>query len=104
MHGNDCLINVEDIGKYFDLTKSLLSRLSVGPRVLKAVDHVSFRIQKGKTLGLVGESGCGKSTVARLITRLIEPSFGRVTFQEADLFGLAGKELRQMRRHYGAAT
>jgi oligopeptide/dipeptide ABC transporter ATP-binding protein len=47
----------------------------------------------------VGESGCGKSTVARLITRLIEPTFGRVTFQETDLFGLAGKELRQMRRH-----
>jgi oligopeptide/dipeptide ABC transporter ATP-binding protein len=99
MPGHDCLIKIEEIGKYFDLTKSLFSRLYFGARVLKAVDRVSFRIQKGKTLGLVGESGCGKSTVARLITRLIEPTFGRVTFQETDLFGLAGKELRQMRRH-----
>jgi oligopeptide/dipeptide ABC transporter ATP-binding protein len=67
--------------------------------MLKAVDRVSFRIPRGKTLGLVGESGCGKSTVARVITRLIEPSFGRVTFQGVDLFGLTGKDLRQMRRH-----
>jgi oligopeptide/dipeptide ABC transporter ATP-binding protein len=99
MSGNGCLIDVEDIGKYFDLTRSVFSRLYFGPRVLKAVDRVSFRIPKGKTLGLVGESGCGKSTVARLITRLIEPSFGRVTFQRVDLFGLTGKDLRQMRRH-----
>jgi oligopeptide/dipeptide ABC transporter ATP-binding protein len=99
MNGNGRLIEVDGVGKYFDLTKSLASRLCFGPRLLKAVDRVSFRIGKGQTLGLVGESGCGKSTVARLVTRLIEPSFGRVTFQDVDLFGLTGKDLRRMRRH-----
>ena len=99
MAGNDSLIEVDGIGKHFDLTQSFFSRLSLGPRLLKAVDGVSFCIPKGQTLGLVGESGCGKSTVARVITRLIEPSFGRVTFQDVDLFGLSGKDLRRMRRH-----
>jgi oligopeptide/dipeptide ABC transporter ATP-binding protein len=99
MNGGGHLIAVDEIGKYFDLTKSLVSRLWFGPRLLKAVDRVSFRIDKGQTLGLVGESGCGKSTVARLVTRLIEPTFGRVTFQDVDLLGLAGKDLRRMRRN-----
>jgi len=99
MNANDYLLRAENIGKYFDLTKSFVSKLILGAKVLKAVDHVSFAIKKGKTLGLVGESGCGKSTIARLITRLIEPSFGKVNFKGVDLFSLRAKEMRQMRRN-----
>ena len=99
MNANDYLLRAENIGKYFDLTKSFVSKLILGAKVLKAVDHVSFAIKKGKTLGLVGESGCGKSTIARLITRLIEPSFGNVNFKGVDLFSLRAKEMRQMRRN-----
>ncbi len=99
MESNDYLLKAENIGKYFNLTKSFVSKIIFGAKVLKAVDHVSFRIKKGKTLGLVGESGCGKSTIARLITRLIEPSFGGVNFKGVDLFSLEGKEMRQVRRN-----
>ena len=99
MGSENALIKIEGIGKYFDLTKSFVSRLYWGARILKAVDHVSLQVEKGQTLGLVGESGCGKSTVARLITRLIKPSFGKVNFKGVDLFSLKEKEMRRMRRH-----
>jgi len=99
METNDYFIKIEDIGKYFDMTKSFYTRWAFGARTLKAVDHVSFKIKKGETLGLVGESGCGKSTVARLITRLLEPSFGRVFFKEVELFSLSHQEMRKMRRY-----
>jgi oligopeptide/dipeptide ABC transporter ATP-binding protein len=99
MESDEYLIKVHEIGKYFDLTKSFISKFFAGGRILKAVDRVSFRIKKGETLGLVGESGCGKSTVARLITRLIRPTFGEVSFKGSDLFGLSEKEMRLMRRH-----
>ena len=99
MGSENALIKIEGIGKYFDLTKSFVSRLYWGARILKAVDHVSLQVAKGQTLGLVGESGCGKSPVARLITRLIKPSFGKVNFKGVDLFSLKEKEMRRMRRH-----
>jgi oligopeptide/dipeptide ABC transporter ATP-binding protein len=99
MEGNDSFIRIDEIGKYFDMTKSFYARWAFGARTLKAVDHVSFQIKKGQTLGLVGESGCGKSTVARLITRLIEPSFGRVFYRGVDLFTLSQGEMRKMRRY-----
>jgi oligopeptide/dipeptide ABC transporter ATP-binding protein len=99
METNDYFIKIEDIGKYFDMTKSFYTKWAFGARTLEAVDHVSFNIKKGETLGLVGESGCGKSTVARLITRLIEPSFGKVLYRGVDLFSLRQKEMRKMRRY-----
>lgn len=99
IESSEYLVKVDDIGKYFDMTKSLVSRLFSGHRLLKAVDHVSLFLKKGRTLGLVGESGCGKSTVARLITRLIEPSFGNVYFNGVDLLALKEKEMRKMRRN-----
>jgi len=99
MESADTLVKIDGIGKYFYLTKSFVSRLFLGVRVLKAVDHVSLHIDRGETLGLVGESGCGKTTVARLIARLIEHSFGKVYFKGIDLFALKAEEMRKMRRH-----
>jgi len=94
------LLQVESLTKHFPITAGLF-RKTVG--TIKAVDGVSFHVDEGETLGLVGESGCGKTTTGRLILRLIEPSAGRVGFrlddQPVDLTGLQGEPLRQFRRH-----
>lgn len=84
------MLEVEGLTKYF------LSGM-IRKRRVKAVDDVSFRIEKGKTLGLVGESGCGKTTVGRLILRLIKPTGGRVLFDGIDLLSLKKRELRKIR-------
>jgi len=78
------------------LTKYFSSGL-IQKRHLRAVDDVSFRIEKGKTLGLVGESGCGKTTIGRLILRLIKPTGGKVLFDGTDLFALNRRELLAIR-------
>ena len=88
------LIEVENLKKYFPVKKGILSR-SVGE--VRAVDGVSFTIKRGETLGLVGESGCGKTTVGRTILRLIEPTAGRVSFNGENLLELDGKQLRSLR-------
>ncbi len=88
------LLEVENLKKYFPVQKGLLSR-TVGE--VRAVDGVSFTINRGETLGLVGESGCGKTTVGRTILRLIEPTAGRVSFNGENLLELKGAELRNMR-------
>ena len=85
---------VENLKKYFPVKKGILSR-SVGE--VRAVDGVSFTIKRGETLGLVGESGCGKTTVGRTILRLIEPTAGRVSFNGENLLELDGKQLRSLR-------
>jgi oligopeptide/dipeptide ABC transporter ATP-binding protein len=90
------LLNVEDLKKYFPIQKGVLSR-TVGN--VRAVDGVSLQIAKNEVLGLVGESGCGKTTVGRCILRLIEPTEGKITFNGQDLLALRGKALRDMRRH-----
>ncbi|POM22229.1 Oligopeptide transport ATP-binding protein OppF [Actinomadura rubteroloni] len=89
------LLQVEDLGKHFPVTAGLLRRQVAA---VKAVDGVSFSVRRGETLGLVGESGCGKSTTGRMIMRLLDPSFGRITFDGRDITGLSQRQLRPHRR------
>jgi oligopeptide/dipeptide ABC transporter ATP-binding protein len=89
------LLAVRDLKKYFPIRKGLFSRV-VGH--VKAVDGVSFDLFAGETLGLVGESGCGKTTTGRCLLRLIEPTSGRVTFAGREVTGMPKPELRSLRR------
>jgi oligopeptide transport system ATP-binding protein len=89
------LLQVEGLKKYFPIRRGLLSR-TVGH--VKAVDGVSFAIQPGEVLGLVGESGCGKTTTGRCILRLIEPTEGSVRFDGREIVGLGRRDLRALRR------
>jgi len=89
------LLEVSGLKKYFPVRSGLFSRVSAW---VKAVDDVSFHLRQGETLGLVGESGCGKTTVGRSILRLMEPTAGQVTFEGRDVLALTPKELRQARR------
>jgi oligopeptide/dipeptide ABC transporter ATP-binding protein len=88
------LLEVKNLKKYFPVKKGVLSR-TVGQ--VKAVDGVSFALKKGETLGLVGESGCGKTTVGRSILRLIEPTSGQVIFNDQNMLELESEELRKVR-------
>ena len=90
------LLDVRDLKKYFPVKGGILSK-TVG--YVYAVDGVSFSLKEGESLGLVGESGCGKSTTARAILRLIEPSSGEIFFEGRDLCKLDDREMRSMRRH-----
>ncbi|HXG93394.1 MAG TPA: dipeptide ABC transporter ATP-binding protein [Blastocatellia bacterium] len=95
MTSNGNLVEVRNLKKYFPVGEGLLG---VGRETVKAVDDVSFTIKRGETFGLVGESGCGKSTTGRCILRLIEPTAGEVIFDGRDIASLSRKELRAMRR------
>jgi len=88
------LLEVENLKKYFPVKKGILSR-TVGQ--VRAVDGVSFTLKRGETLGLVGESGCGKTTVGRSILRLVEPTAGRVNFNGKNMLELDREELRNTR-------
>ncbi len=89
------LLDVRNLQTWFPIRRGLLQRITGH---VKAVDGVSFTLHKGETLGLVGESGCGKTTVGRTLLRLIEPTGGQVLFEGRDVIGMAGEELRQLRR------
>jgi ABC-type oligopeptide transport system ATPase subunit len=92
------LLEVQGLTKHFDLSGDILGRLLHGQKVLKAVDGISFAINEGETVGLVGESGCGKSTTARLITRLIAATAGQVHFLGKDILTLPATQVREIRR------
>ena len=92
---NGALLEVRDLKKYFPIRKGFFSRV-LGH--VKAVDGVSFDVRHGETLGLVGESGCGKTTMARAILRLIEPTSGDVRFDGIPILSLKGKRLRRLRK------
>jgi len=91
----DKLIEVTDLVKHFPIRAGLLQR-QVG--AVQAVDGVSFDVFRGETLGLVGESGCGKSTTARLMTRLLDPTSGSISFEGRDIATMNRRELKPMRR------
>jgi oligopeptide/dipeptide ABC transporter ATP-binding protein len=89
------LVKVKNLVKYFPVRAGLLQRVVAW---VQAVDDVSFTVKEGETLGLVGESGCGKTTVGRTMLRLIEPTSGEVRFGDVNMLKLRGKELKAMRR------
>ena len=88
------LLEVFDLKKHFAVYRGLMQR---GTEPVRAVDGISFRLHRGETLGLVGESGCGKTTVARTVLRLTQPTAGRVVFDGTDLKGATAAEVRALR-------
>jgi oligopeptide transport system ATP-binding protein len=94
--GKEALVRVSGLKKYFPITAGLIFQRQVGN--VKAVDDVSFEIYKGETLGLVGESGCGKSTTGRTVLQLYKPTEGSVVFEGQELTTLPAAELRKTRR------
>ncbi|MFE7934195.1 ABC transporter ATP-binding protein [Streptomyces sp. NPDC057456] len=91
------LLQVRDLVKYYPLTRGGLLRKRIG--AVRAVDGVSFDLRRGETLGIVGESGCGKSTVAKLLMRLEQPTAGQVLYKGEDIARLSGKALKAVRRN-----
>jgi peptide/nickel transport system ATP-binding protein len=96
MSANGDLLQIENLKVYFPIKSGIVLDRHVGD--IRAVDDVSLTIERGETLGLVGESGCGKSTVGRAILRLYEPTEGRIVFDGQDITHLSERELRPLRR------
>ncbi len=99
MPASETLLEVKGLTKHFALHADIYSRLAgEKAQVLKAVDGIDFHIRRGETLGLVGESGCGKSTTARLVTRLIEPTAGEVKLRGEDLLAFSSARMKEARK------
>jgi oligopeptide transport system ATP-binding protein len=96
MNNQEPLVKVTNLKKYFPITQGILIQREVG--ATKAVDDVSFEIFKGETLGLVGESGCGKTTTGRTLLQLYKPTDGKVTFDGIDLINIHPNDLRALRQ------
>src|SRR3954447_16696039 len=94
--GGEALLQVESLQKHFPVNRGIIFQKQVG--AVKAVDGLSFEVAKGETLGVVGETGCGKSTMGRLITRLLEPSGGTVRFEGKDITHLSRGQMRPLRK------
>ncbi len=92
----EALLEVKNLVKHFPITQGIIFSKKVG--AVQAVDDVSFTVNKGETLGLVGESGCGKSTTGRVILRLIEATSGEVRFEGRNILTLNAKEMRELRK------
>ncbi|MGH7426656.1 MAG: ATP-binding cassette domain-containing protein, partial [Candidatus Methylomirabilales bacterium] len=92
----DDLLRVEHLVKLFPISRGIIFKRRIG--TVRAVDDVSFAIREGETMGLVGESGCGKSTVARAILRLVEPTSGAVRFAGEDITRVSRERMRVLRR------
>ena len=95
MTDNNHILKVQGLKKYFPVQRGFFQSV-IG--WIKAVDGVDFEISRGKTLGLVGESGCGKSTIGRLILRLLAPSAGQIQFRGEDIAGMTQKEMKSLRK------
>lgn len=96
LYKKEPILRINNLKTYFPIQKGIFGRVT---DYVKAVDDVSFDVYPGETLGLVGESGCGKTTLGRTILRLIEPTAGKVDFMGKDLAALSPHELREMRKH-----
>lgn len=96
MTSNHVLMHVQNLVKHFPIRQGIVFQKQIG--AVRAVDDISFDVHKGETLGLVGESGCGKSTTGRTILQLYRPTAGHVNFDGVDLVALKGEDLRKMRR------
>lgn len=96
MSSSEVLLRVDHLVKHFPITRGIIIQRKVG--AVHAVDDVSFEIYKGETLGLVGESGCGKSTTGRTILQLYRPTSGHVYYGDIDLASIKGEDLRKMRK------
>ena len=96
MTSNNVLMHVKDLVKHFPIHQGIIVQRQVG--AVRAVDGISFDVHKGETLGLVGESGCGKSTTGRTIIQLYRQTSGEVNFGGVNLVTLKGEDLRKMRR------
>src|SRR6187401_3375550 len=95
-NGGDPLVEVDELKVWFPIKSGILLDRHVGD--VRAVDGVTLIIQRGETLGLVGESGCGKSTVGRTLLRLYEPTAGRIVFDGQDITNLGEAQMRPLRR------
>ena len=90
------LVEVRNLVKHFPITRGVIFQKEMG--FVHAVDDVSFDVRKGETLGIVGETGCGKSTTARLMLRLLDPTSGTISFDGQDISQVSGKQLKALRR------